>query len=167
RRLSEPFRQGLNELGYVEGQNYILETRTGDATQFHNLAAELVQRKPDVIVAQNVDATRAATATTKTIPIVMSIPADPVLLGFVASLERPGGNVTGVSGLTPELGGKWLELVKETIPSARRVAILWNQTAEYHFPTWKSVELTARSLKVDLEWVEVRGSRDIPHRFGS
>jgi putative ABC transport system substrate-binding protein len=167
RRLSEPFIQGLNELGYVEGQNITLQTHIGDETQFYNLAAELVQRKPDVIVVQNIEPTRAAMAATKTIPIVMSIPADPVLLGFVASLERPGGNVTGVSGLTTELGGKWLELVKETIPTAKRIVVLWNKNAEETFPTWKSLDLAARSLRIDIDWVEVRGASDIPRRFGS
>jgi putative ABC transport system substrate-binding protein len=157
----------LNELGYVEGHNVILQIVTGDGTQFHNLAAELVQRKSDVIVAQNIDATRGAMSATKTIPIVMSIPADPVVLGFVASLERPGGNVTGLGGLTPELGGKWLELIKETIPNARRVIVLWNRWAEEAFPTWKSLELAARALRVNIEWVEIRGPSDIPHRFGA
>ena len=166
RALIEPFRQGLRELGYVEGQNFILQPRIGDDGQFHDLAADLVRLQVDVIVAQNINPTRAAMKATKTIPIVMTVPDDPVLLGLVASLERPGGNVTGVSGLTPELGGKWLELVKETIPNARRVAVLWNQGAEYHFPTWKSMEIAARSLKVDIEWVEVRGPRDIARRFG-
>lgn len=167
--LLQPFRQGLHELGYVEGQNIILEPRhsNGDALQFYNLAADLVRLQVDVIVAHNLTPTRAAINATKTIPIVMTFPGDPVLLGFVASLERPGGNVTGVSGLTAELGGKWLELVKETIPNARRVVVLWNQRAEYHFPTWKSVELAARSLKVDIEWVEIRNYLDIRRRFGA
>lgn len=165
--ILQSFRQGLRELGYVEGQNIILEwLRSNDTSQFYNFAADLVRLQVDVIVAQNLEPTRAAMKATKTIPIVMTFPGDPVLLGFVASLERPGGNVTGVSGLTAELGGKWLELVKETIPSARRVAVLWNQSAEYHFPTWKSMELAARSLKIDVEWVEVRGPRDIRRRFG-
>ena len=166
--LLQPFRQGLRELGYVEGQNIILEPRhsNGDASQFYNLAADLVRLQVDVIVAQNLAPTRAAMKATKTIPIVMTFPGDPVLLGFVASLERPGGNVTGVSGLTLELGGKWLELVKETVPSARRVAVLWNRNAENQFPTWKSVELAARSLKVDIEWVQEEGPRITPRRFG-
>jgi len=166
--MLESFRQGLRELGYVEGQNIILELQNsrGDISQFPNLAADLVRLQVDVMMTQNIDPTRAAMKATKTIPIVMTVPADPVSLGLVASLERPAGNVTGVSGLTLELGGKWLELVKETVPSAKRVAVLWHQSAEYHFPTWKSVELAARSLKVDVEWVEVRGPRDVPRRFG-
>ena len=165
--ILQSFRQGLRELGYVEGQNIILEwLRSNDTSQFYNFAADLVRLQVDVIVAQNLEPTRAAMKATKTIPIVMTFPGDPVLLGFVASLERPGGNVTGVSGLTLELGGKWLELVKEAVPSARRVAVLWGN-AEYRFPTWKSMEPVARSLKVDIEWVEIRNNIDIRRRFGS
>jgi putative ABC transport system substrate-binding protein len=151
------FRQGLRELGYVEGQNVILDSRrsNGDTSEFYNLAADLVRLQVDVIVAQNSAPTRAAMKSTKTIPIVMTFPGDPVLLGFVTSLERPRGNVTGVSGLTPELGGKWLELVKEAVPSAKRVAVFWNRRAEDSFPVWKSVESAASSLGVDVRWEEV------------
>jgi len=113
-----------------------------------------VRLKTDVIVAQPA-AIRAAMSATTTIPIVMTFPGDPVLNGFVVSLERPGGNVTGVSGLSLGLGGKWLELIKETIPSAKRVAVFWNRPAEDSFPMWKSVEFAARSLGVDLRWEEV------------
>ena len=135
--ILQSFRQGLRELGYVEGQNIILEPRDshGDTSQFYNLAADLVRLQVDVIVAQSPASISAAMKATKTIPIVMTFPGDPVLLGFVASLGRPGGNVTGVSGLTAELGGKWLELVKETIPNARRVVVLWNRSWEDQFPT--------------------------------
>jgi putative ABC transport system substrate-binding protein len=108
----------------------------------------------DVIVAQSA-AIRAAMSATTTIPIVTIFPGDPVLNGFVASLERPGRNVTGVSGLTAELGGKWLELIKETIPSAKQVAVFWNTQAEGSFPVWKSVEFAARSLGVKIQWLEV------------
>ena len=151
-----PFRQGLRELGYVEGQNVILDSRrSNDTAEFYNLAADLVRLQVDVIVAQNAEPTRAAMNATKTIPIVMTFPGDPVLLGFVTSLERPRGNVTGLSGLTPELGGKWLELVKEAVPSAKRVAVFWNRQAEDSFPVWKSVESAASSLSVDVRWEEV------------
>ena len=167
--ILQPFRQGLRELGYVEGQNIILEPRhsDGDTSRFYNLAADLVRLQVDVIVAQNLEPTRAAMKATKTIPIVMTFPGDPVLMGFVASLERPGGNITGVSGLTLELGGKWLELVKEAVPSARRVAVSWNRNAENRFPTWKSVELAARSLNVDVEWVEALRGPITSRRLGS
>ena len=167
--ILQSFRQGLRELGYVEGQNIILEPRhsNGDASQFYNSAADLVRLQVDVIVAQNLAPTLAAMNATKTISIVMTFPGDPVLMGFVATLERPGGNVTGVSGLTLELGGKWLELVKETVPTAKRVAVLWGQNAAYHFPIWKSMEPVARSLKIDIEWVEIPNNFDIRPRFGS
>ena len=88
----------------------------------------------------------------------MTFPGDPVLNGFVASLERPGGNVTGVSGLSLGLGGKWLELIKETIPSAKRVAVFWNRRAEGKFPVSRTVDSVARSLGVDLKWPEVGGN---------
>ena len=133
--ILQSFRQGLRELGYVEGQNIILEPRhrDGDASQFHNLAADLVRLQVDVIVAPNPDAIRAAMKATKTIPIVIMVPGSPVLTDFVTSLERPGGNVTGVSGLTLELGGKWLELIKETIPSAKRLAVCTRNCLLYQF----------------------------------
>jgi putative ABC transport system substrate-binding protein len=104
---------------------------------------------------------------TKTIPIVMTFVGDAASEGFVASLERPGGNVTGVTGLKTELGGKWLELVKETIPSVRRVAVLWNPRSEDKFPVRKSVDQAARSLGVELQWLEVRRRDDIPRTFRS
>lgn len=167
RGIFESFRHGLRELGYVEGQNVILQPRFGDDGQLPDLAADLVQLKVDVIVAQTPASTYAAMKATNTIPIVMNTLADPVLLGFVASLERPGGNVTGVSGLNLELGGKWLELVKETVPSAKRVAVFWNMRAEIQFPIWKSVELAARSLGVDLQWLQVRNSGDVARGFTS
>jgi len=154
RGLREPFLEGLLELGYVEGQNIIVNPRIGEEWQFRELAAELVRLKMDVIVAQP-PAIRAAMSATTTIPIVTTFPGDPVLNGFVASLERPGGNVTGIGGLTMELGGKWLELIKETIPSAKRVLAFWDRQAEGSFPVWKSVQSTARSLGVDVRWEEV------------
>lgn len=162
----DSFRQGLRELSYVDGQNIVIEHRpyNGDP-QLYNSASELVRLNVDAIVAQGGESVLAAMKATKTIPIVIIIPnAAP----FVASLERPGGNVTGVSGLTAELGGKWLELLKETVPSMKRIAGFWNQRAENKLPIWKSVELAARSLGVELEWLEVRGFRgEIARRFRS
>ena len=165
--ILESFRQGLNELGYVEQRNIILEPRFsfGQTSRYHDLAAELVRLQVNVIVAQAAPAMYAAIGATKTIPLVMTFPGDPVSEGFVGSLERPGGNVTGVSGLVTELGGKWLELLKEAIPSVRRVLVLWNPRSEDRFPTWKGVELAARSLQVDLTWVEVRIQRDLARAF--
>jgi len=152
--LFESFRQGLRELGYLEGQNIIIEPRISEEWQFRDLAADLVRLKMDVIVAQP-PAIRAAMSATTTIPIVTIFSGDPVRNGFVASLERPGSNVTGIGGLTMELGGKWLELIKETIPSSKRVVVFWNRQAEDSFPLWKSVQSAARSLGVKIEWLEV------------
>jgi len=162
--LFESFRQGLRELGYLEGQNIIIEPRISEESQFRDLAADLVRLKTDVIVAQPA-AIRAAMSVTTTIPIVMTFPGDPVLNGFVASLERPGGNVTGVGGVSLELGGKWLELIKETIPSTKRVVVFWNRQAEVSFPVWKSVEVAARSLGVKIQWLEV--GRELGFHRGS
>lgn len=167
RRLVESFQLGLRELGYLEGQNIILQTGFGAEWQLHDLAAGLVQLKVDVIVAQGAGSLRAAMKATNTIPIVMTFVGNAASEGFVASLERPGGNVTGVSGLTPELGGKWLELLKETIPSVRRVAVLWNPRSEDNFPTWKDVDLSARTLGVDLQWLAVRNRNDVVSAFRS
>jgi putative ABC transport system substrate-binding protein len=165
--LIEPFRQGLRELGYVEGQNFILQTRNSEERQLQAFANELAQLKVDVVVTQAPDSTYAAMKATSTIPIVMTFPGDAASEGFVASLERPGGNVTGVSGLIPELGGKWVELVKETIPSTRRVAVLWNPKSEALFPTRKSVEVSARILGVDVQWLEVRTRENVLAAFNS
>jgi putative tryptophan/tyrosine transport system substrate-binding protein len=165
--ILQSFKQGLRELGYVEGQNIILDGRSSkDVSEYHQgLADEVARLGVDVIVAFAAPPTFAAMKATKTIPIVMTFPGDAASEGFVASLERPGGNVTGVSGLVTELGGKWLELLKEAIPSVRRVAVLWNPRSEDRFPTWKGVELAARSLQVDLTWMEVRTQRDVARAF--
>jgi len=152
----DSFRLGLRELGYVDGQNIVIEDRpyNGDP-QLEKSAAELVQLDVSAIVAQGTESVRTAMKVTNTIPIVIIVPN--AAHNFVASLERPGGNVTGVGGLTADLGGKWLELLKETIPSVKRVAGFWNRAAEDKLPIWKSVELAARSLKIELDWLEVGG----------
>ncbi len=154
RHLSEAFRQGLRELGYVEGQNIIVNERIGEEAQLPGLAADLVRRKMDVIVAQ-APAIRAAMSVTTTIPIVAAFSVNPVLNGMVTSLDRPGGNITGVGAFTPELGGKWLELIRQTVPSAKQVAVFWNAPAEDSFPLRKSIEFAARSLGVDVRWEQV------------
>jgi ABC-type uncharacterized transport system substrate-binding protein len=121
-------RKGLLEQGYVEGQHVILESRYGQAggERMSDLASQLVRAKVDVIVAATDPATAAARQQTRTIPIVMANSTDPVGSGFVASLGRPGGNVTGLSAQSPELGGKRLELLREVVPSLARAAIIWN-----------------------------------------
>jgi putative ABC transport system substrate-binding protein len=171
----QSFRQGLRELGYIEGQNIILETRSsrGDDgrldERLNDLAAEMVRLQVDVIVAQSTLATYAAMSATKTIPIVMASTGDPVASGMVASLERPRGNVTGVSGLPTGLGGKMLELLKDTVPGVSRVAVLWNEGPEKIAPAWKAmrkgVEVAARSLGVELQALEVRRPGDLAGAF--
>jgi putative ABC transport system substrate-binding protein len=155
--LFESFRQGLREVGYIEGQNIIVEPRfvLGTAWRLTGLAAELVRLNVNVIVAQGAPALNAARHATRTIPIVMVYLGDPVAAGIMASRDRPGGNVTGVSGRTTELGGKWLELLKETVPGITRVAVLWSAGFEME-PTMKSMQATARSLGVELQTAEVK-----------
>jgi putative tryptophan/tyrosine transport system substrate-binding protein len=152
-RLFEAFQQGLRELDYVEGQNIIVERETTqeDAWALHSRAAQLVRLKPEVIVAASASAGDTALNATQTIPIVLTDPGvDPVATGLVASLERPGGNVTGVGGMAIQLGGKWLELLKEAVPGVRRVAVFWHQDDKRGIPLWKEVEIAARSLRVEL-----------------
>src|SRR6266496_1241532 len=122
----DAFRQGLRELGYVEGKNIVIEWRSGEGKEdrLPALVAELVRLKVDVIVTGGPTATRAAKEATSTIPIVMTQVGDPVGSGFVASLARPGGNVTGLSTLDPEISGKQVELLKEIIPKLSRLAVL-------------------------------------------
>ena len=124
----DAFKQGLRELGYVEGQDTAIESRwgAGKYESLPGLAAELVRLKMDVIVTAAVPAIRAAKEATTTIPIVMAVVVDPVATGLVASFARPGGNITGLSVRTPELVGKQLGLLKEIVPKASRVAVLWN-----------------------------------------
>jgi putative tryptophan/tyrosine transport system substrate-binding protein len=155
--LFKSFRQGLRELGYVEGRNIIIEPRFAFRNDWRlaGLAAELVRLNVDVIVVQGSPELNVVRHATKTIPIAMAYLGDPVAAGIVASRERPGGNVTGVSGMATELGGKWLELLKETVSSITRVAVLWSQGFEAE-PTMKGMEVTARSLGVELESAEVK-----------
>jgi putative ABC transport system substrate-binding protein len=129
-RFYEAFQNGLAQLGYVNGQNIAIESRwaAGQYERLPDLAAELVRLKMDIIVTAAVPGIQAAKDATSTIPIVMASVVDPVATGLVASFARPGGNVTGLSNMTPELVGKELEMLKELVPRASRVAVLWNPT---------------------------------------
>jgi ABC-type uncharacterized transport system substrate-binding protein len=160
--ILEAFRQGLRDFGYVEGQNIVVEYRwaEGGAERLPVLAAELVSLKVDVIVASGTPAPLAAKNATKTIPIVMASAGDPVGAGLVASLARPGGNVTGQSTLTPDLGRKRLQLVKELLPGVSRVAVLWNAANPYTVLLVREIEAAARTLKVQIQSLEVRGPDD-------
>jgi len=154
----EAFRQGLRDLGYIEGQNIVVEYRyaEGKTERFPSLVAELVQLKVDVLVANSLTVIRAAKQATKAIPIVMVTLDDPVATGIVDSLARPGGNITGLTRLTRELSGKRLELLKEAVPALSRVGVLW-ENAPGPAIGFKEYEATARALKVQLQSLDVRG----------
>ena len=162
----DAFRQGLREIGYVEGKNIIIEWRSaeGKLDRLPTLAAELVRLKVDVIVTGGGRATRTAKEATKTIPMVVAIP-DPVGDGFVASLARPGGNITGLSALGPELSGKRLELLKEAVPKLSRVAVLGTSTTPGNAQQLREVELAAGTLKVKLQFLDVLDPKDIETAF--
>ena len=163
----EAFRQGLRDLGYVEGKNIVIEWRyaEGKLDRLPALAAELVRLKIDIIGTGSPATTRAAKEATVTIPIVMAQDTDPVANGFVASLARPGGNITGLSTLAPELSGKQLELLKETVPRLSRVAVLGNSTVPGNAQALKEMELAAGAFKVQLQYVDVLDLKDIETAF--
>ena len=163
----EAFRRGLRELGYVEGKNIIIEWRFADgkADRLRALAAELVRLKVDVIVSGGSTATRPAKSATSTIPIVMAQDNDPIANGFVVSLARPGGNITGLATLRSEVSGKRLELLKEIVPKLSRVAVLGSSTNPGNVESLKEVELAAAALGVQLQVVDVKGPRDLDSGF--
>jgi putative ABC transport system substrate-binding protein len=160
-------RQGLRELGYVEGKNIFIERRSAEEKfdRLPALAAELVRLKVDVIVTTSPTATRAAKEATVTIPIVMTNDSDPVGNGFVASLARPGGNITGLSTLAPEISGKQLELLKEIVPRLSRVAVLGTSTRSGNAQMLREVELAAGVLKVKLQYLDILSPKDIETAF--
>jgi putative ABC transport system substrate-binding protein len=153
----EAFRQGLGELGYVEGNSIVIEYRYGEGKTEHYpaIVTELVERNVEVIVVGGATATRAAKQVTTLTPLVMTNVTDPVALGLVASLASPGGNLTGLSNLAPELGGKRLELLKEIVPQLARVAVLGDPSSPSHAPQWRATESAARSLGVQVQSLEV------------
>jgi putative tryptophan/tyrosine transport system substrate-binding protein len=168
----DAFRQGLRDLGYVEGKNLVLEIRWGEAKpeRISKLAAELVRLNVDVIVAVGSFAVRATKEATTTIPIVMRTGSDPVQAGFVPSLARPGGNITGVTSITTELIGKRLELLAEVVPDVKRIAAL---TAATQLDSWlasdqyKEMEAAARALGVKLQILSARDSKAIDSAFSA
>ena len=161
--IYEAFRQQLRELGYVEGQNIVIEYRAagGRAERLPDFAAELVRLKVDVIVAGGTLGPLAAKHATGTIPIVLAAAGDPVGTGLVASLAKPGGNVTGLSNLSRDLTAKRLQVLKEIVPGLSRVAVLWNAAnivSALHIP---EVEAAARTLGLQVQSLEVRGPEDV------
>jgi putative tryptophan/tyrosine transport system substrate-binding protein len=163
----EAFRQALRELGYVEGKNIVIEWRRaeGKFDQLPDLATELVRLKVDVIVTAGGASTRPAKEATVTIPIVMASDNDPVGSGFVASLARPGGNITGLSQMAPELAGKRLELLKEIVPKLSRVAVLGELKNPGNAQALRETELAAGAFGVQLQSFDVRGPKDIETGF--
>jgi putative ABC transport system substrate-binding protein len=164
------FYQGLREYGYIDGQNISVEVRTAEVERFPALALELVRLNLDLIVATNSLAARAVKQVTTTIPIVVAVMGDPVGDGLVTSLSRPGGNVTGLTFLSPQLVPKRLALLKEALPKATRISVLWHSGA-YGEPTMKSMkteaERAAQSIKVELEFFTVHGPNELPTAFSA
>ena len=163
----EAFRQGLRDFGYVEGKNIIIEYRYAErkVDRLPTLAAELVRLKVDVIVTSASQETRAAKDATNTIPIVMINEGDPVRTGLVASLARPGRNITGLSTVSPELSGKRLELLKEIVPKLSRVAVLGSSINPGNADTLRELDAAAQELKIKLQYLDVRNPNDIGTAF--
>ena len=163
----EAFRQGLRELGYVEGKNIVVEWRDADGKRdrLPALAVELVRLKVDVIVTGGGNATESAKKATSDIPIVMAQSGDPVAAGFIASLARPGGNITGLSNLAPELNGKRLELLKEVVPRLSRVAVFGTSTARNNAQALREVELAAGALGMKLQYLDILAPKDFEVAF--
>jgi putative ABC transport system substrate-binding protein len=165
--VDDAFRDGLHQFGYVEGKNISIEWRgvQASAERLPELAADLVRLKVEVIVASNNPAVAAAQKATTTIPIVMVHSTDPVHLGFVTSLARPAGNITGLTLQTPELAGKRLELLKDAVPKLTRVAILWDPTEPGRSQLVKETELAAPRLGLQLQVLEARNVREVSTAF--
>jgi putative ABC transport system substrate-binding protein len=159
----QAFRHGLRDLGWVEGRNISIEYRfaEGKDDRLPEFASELVALKVELIVATTISAAQASKNATRTIPIVLTAAGDPVATGLVESLAKPGGNVTGLSQMSPEMAGKRLQLLKEIVPNVARVAVMWNPQTPTSVLAWKEIQLAARDLGVQLHSLEVR----TPHEF--
>jgi putative ABC transport system substrate-binding protein len=162
----ENLRAGLRDLGYVEGKNLVIEFRwSGTVEQMHEAAAELVRMKVDIIFAASSTESEPARRATSTIPIVFATHADPVSLGHVASLARPGGNMTGLADIQPMITPKRLEILKETLPRATRFGVLWSPTAPSYRPVLEAAEATRGKLGVQLLTVSVSTVTDFDEAF--
>jgi putative ABC transport system substrate-binding protein len=167
--LVEAFQQGLRELGWVEGQNIAIEYRWAEerAERLPDLASNLASLKVDVIVAATSPAIQAAKQATGTIPIVMAVVAETVATGFVSSIARPGGNITGLSMMGPELVGKQMEILKEVVLKVSRVALLWNTATPTNVPQVSKAQDAARASGVRLQSLGVRGPGEIDSTFAA
>jgi putative ABC transport system substrate-binding protein len=165
--LNAAFSDGLREWGWVEGKNVVFENRNAEnqLERLPELAADLIRLKVDVIVAAGTLAPLAAKQATATIPIVMTTAGDPLGSGLVASLARPGGNVTGMSLMVPDLGAKRLELLKELLPRLSRVAVFWNAANPYSALVYKETQAGGRTLGIDVQSLDVRGPDDFDGAF--
>jgi putative ABC transport system substrate-binding protein len=165
----DAFRLGLRGLGYTEGKNILFEFRyaEGKVDRMPDLAAQLVRLKVEIIFSTGPQSTRAAKQSTSTIPIVMAFDNDPVGNGFVASLARPGRNITGLSTLAPEISGKQLELLKEIVPKLSRIAVFGTSTQPGSTQALKELELAAEALGVKLQFLEILGPHDVESAFGA
>jgi len=163
----DAFRQGLRELGYVEGRNFVIEYRSADGRpeRFPSLASELVRLRVDLIVTRGTPAVLAAKKATGSIPIVLATSADPAGFGVVSGLARPGTNVTGLSTIAVELAAKRLELLKEAIPRIARIAELANMSSPASASQWRQIEVAARSLGLEPQLLDVRASADFARAF--
>jgi putative tryptophan/tyrosine transport system substrate-binding protein len=163
----EAFGQGLRDFGYIDGKNIVVEWRwaEGKTGRLPEIAAALVRLKVDVIVSGGSTATRAAKDATSTIPIVMCQDNDPIGNGFVASLARPGGNITGLATLRSELSGKRLELLKEIVPKLSNVVVLGSSTNPGNVQSLKETEIAAEALGLKLQYIDVLGPKDIETAF--
>jgi putative tryptophan/tyrosine transport system substrate-binding protein len=163
----EALLDGLRERGYIEGQNLVFERRfsEGNVERFAEFAAELVRLRVDLIIVPTTPAALAAKHAAQTVPIVITSAIDPVGAGLLASLARPGGNITGLSALPPELSGKRLELLKEVVPGMTRVAVLWNAANPANASVWQETQAAAHALGLRLHSQEVRGPQDLDGAF--
>jgi putative ABC transport system substrate-binding protein len=167
--LVGPFREGLRDLGYVEGRNVLIEYRwaEGKYERFPALIGELVALKVDVIVTAGTPATLAVKKATTSIPLVMVAVGDPVGTGILRSLSRPGGNITGLTSIAPELEGKRLELLREVIPNVSHIAVLWNPDNPFHVGSLKETRAAAQVLGIKLQLLGIRVSEEFPATFAA
>ncbi len=167
--LVGPFREGLRDFGYVEGQNILIEYRwaEGKYERFPALIAELIALKVDVIVTAGTPASLAVKKAAPSIPLVMVAVGDPIGVGLVASLARPGGNATGLSSIAPELEGKRLELLREVVPKLSHIAVLWNPDNPFHAGSLKEARAAAQALGIKVQLLGVRASEEFPAMFAA
>jgi putative tryptophan/tyrosine transport system substrate-binding protein len=163
----EAFRHGLHDLNYIEGKNIIIEYRfaKGNSERIPDLAADLIHKKVDLIITSGTAQARAIQQVTTTTPILVVVTGDPVGTGLVASLARPGGNITGFSIMSPELSGKRLELLKEAVPKIKRVGVLWDALQPDNIHDFKTTQLAAGALGLKLQSLEVQRAEDLKGAF--